>query len=64
MHARGIRLFYESTMEDLLGFLELIAWIGSVVTLAAVVTYAVIKVTQRFERKPENRPETDTTSGS
>ena len=51
-------------MEDFLGFLELIAWIVSVVTLAAVVTYAVIKVTQRFERKPENRPETDTTSGS
>ena len=64
MHARAIWLFYESIMDDLIGFLELLAWILSVVFLAALVTYAVIKVTQRFERKPETPPDADATSGS
>ena len=47
-------------MENFLGFLELLAWIVGVVSLAAVVTYTVIKITQRFEKKPEPEPTRET----
>jgi hypothetical protein len=53
MHALGTRLFYESTVANFLGILELIAWVLSVVSLAAVVTYTVIRATQKIEQRRE-----------
>ncbi len=40
-------------MGDLVGILELIAWVLSVVSLAAAVTYVVIKGTQKIEKRRE-----------
>ena len=64
MHTRGIRLFYESRMADFLGIIELIAWVLAVVTLAAVVTYAVIKGTQKIEKKRDAAKDAATPTNS
>ena len=39
-------------MATFLGLLELVAWIGAVVSLAAGVTYAVIRLFPSREEKP------------
>jgi len=51
-------------MADFLGILELIAWVLSVVSLAAVVTYAVIKATQKIEKRREAANEPASPTGS
>ena len=52
MHTRGIRLFYEA-VSTLIGILELLAWIVSVLALSAAVTYLVVRATQKLEARRE-----------
>jgi hypothetical protein len=51
-------------VDTVIGILELLAWVVAVLALSAAVTWAVIRVTKRFEARRHEPEQPEATPGS